>query len=270
MNLLQLLAVLLPMGYLSAAILFLRARSERRENAARWTLRGVLALHFVYLLARGERIGEFPIVDLWTVFSAVAFSTALMWSIVARGEHHSGSGGIVLACTTLLQVVSSGLSDLEPAVRAKPLETMPIVHIAMSVVSISALVLSGIHGALYLTLFRQMRNRTFGILFERLPDLDLLARMTRRSALYGFLGLTVGLNLGIGLAHALNQPGFNYRHPEVLVSLLLWVHFGVVAFSRRIPGFGARRASFAAAGGLAVLLLSLLLVLLPGRFHVGA
>jgi hypothetical protein len=51
---------------------------------------------------------------------------------------------------------------------------------------------------------------------------------------------------------------------------VLWLHFGVVAFSQKIPGLGARRASFAAAGGLLAALLSLLLVLLPHHFHGAA
>jgi hypothetical protein len=56
----------------------------------------------------------------------------------------------------------------------------------------------------------------------------------------------------------------------VFLSLVLWIHFGVIAFSRFIRGFSARRAAFAATGGLIALLLSLLLILFPGMsFHSG-
>jgi ABC-type uncharacterized transport system permease subunit len=115
-----------------------------------------------------------------------------------------------------------------------------------------------------------MRERRFGALFAHLPNLDVLARMTRSAALSGFLFLTIGLNVGIAIAHAEASPGFRYGTPEVLLSLVLWVHFGVIAFSRYIRGFSARRASFAAAGGLVALLLSLVLILFPGvSFHSG-
>ena len=53
-----------------------------------------------------------------------------------------------------------------------------------------------------------------------------------------------------------------------LLSILIWLHFGVIAFSGFIRGFNARRASIAATTGLVVLILSLLLVLVPGAtFH---
>jgi len=269
-NPLQMLAVLLPAVYATSAALFAGAVDADRERAARWTLRAAIALHALDLVLRAMRVHEFPIVDLWTTVSATAFSTALLWSLVARGARHSGSGGIVLALVAFVQFLASSFIELTPLARAVPLDALRIVHVAMSVVAVSALVLSGLHGALWLTLFREMRKRRFGFLFQRLPDLDVLSRMTRRAALAGFLGLTVGLNVGIGLAHSLKSPGFDYRHPEVLLSLLLWVHFGVVAFSQLIPGLGARRASFAAAGGLVVLLLSLFLMLLPHPFHAGA
>jgi ABC-type uncharacterized transport system permease subunit len=117
-------------------------------------------------------------------------------------------------------------------------------------------------------LFRLMKRRSFGAVFEHLPDLDLLARMTRGAALVGFLCLTIGMNLGIWLAHREQRPGFNYRETEVVLSIATWLYFGVIAFSSRIPGFTARRASMAAALGLSVLLLSTFLIFFPRlAFH---
>ena len=116
--------------------------------------------------------------------------------------------------------------------------------------------------------FRRMRERRFGALFQHLPSLDLLARMTRRAALAGFAFSTVGLNLGIALAHAKHVPGFGYSDPTVLLTLVLWIHFGVIAFSEKIRGITARRASFAATAGLVALLVSLFLTLFPTlTFH---
>jgi len=262
-NALQVLAVTLPLAYATAAASF----ALGRDGTARWSLRAALVLHACDFALRSTRVEHFPIVDLWTVVSACAFATAALWAIVARDAAHTGSGGLVLGLVAALQLAASSSVHLDPVPRPSGMGPLQITHVATSCVALAALFLSGLHGILWLALFRSIRVRRFSAFFERLPNLDTLAKMTRRAALHGFLGLSVGLNVGIGLAHAENAPGFAYRHPEVLVSLVLWLHFGVVAFSQRIPGLGARRASWAAAGGLAVALLSGLLVLFPHPFH---
>jgi ABC-type uncharacterized transport system permease subunit len=266
LNALQALAVLLPLVYAAAAASFAVGRS----TSARWTLRVALALHVLDFALRAARLDQFPIIDLWTTVSACAFATAALWAIVARDAAHTGSGGLVLGLVAALQLAASAGIPLAPVPRPGVMKPLTITHIATSCVALAALFLSGLHGILWIALFRSIRARSFSGFFERLPNLDTLAKMTRRAALLGFLGLSVGLNVGIGLAHAENSPGFDYRHPEVLLSLVLWLHFGVVAFSQKIPGLGARRASFAAAGGLLAALLSLLLVLLPHHFHGAA
>jgi ABC-type uncharacterized transport system permease subunit len=274
MHALQALTVLLPVGYVLAAILhgmaFAGPRAPQWSGLRRFALRATLVLHLVYFELRASALGHFPVSDLWSTVSAVALSTALLYAGLARYMKHPGTGGIVLGLVFIVQVLASSFAPIEPVPHAGGMGVFQVLHVVTSVLAAAALVLSGVHGILYLVLFREMRERRFGALFDHLPNLDVLARMTRGAALFGFVGLTIGLNLGIWIAHRDHLPGFAYRDPEVLLSLALWVHFGVIAFSASIRGFGARRASFAAAGGLVALLLSLSLVLFPGiSFHHG-
>jgi hypothetical protein len=91
--------------------------------------------------------------------------------------------------------------------------------------------------------------------------------MVRRTALAGFACLTLGLNVGIGLGHARPIHEFRYKDPQVILIIGLWIYFGVIAFSRRIPGLNARRASTMAIGGLLALLTSLALMATNLSFH---
>lgn len=265
----QALGVTLPVLYALSAlfhgVVFGGERSKKVDPLRRNVLIATLALHGVYFALRGAATGQFPANDLWTTVSLIAFSTALLYAIVARITGHAGSGGIALGLVFLLQLLASALGSFVPVARV--MGPWPITHVSVTAVASAAVALSGVHGLLYLFLFHEMRRRRFGAWFDHLPDLDILAKMTRRSALVGFVGLTIGLNVGIALAHSEKAAGFTYSQPEVLLSLVLWIHFGVIALSAKIPGFGARRASYAAAVGLVALLLSLLLVLLPHSFH---
>jgi hypothetical protein len=284
------LAVLLPPAYLLGAILhgmaFGGERAPQVAGPRRLVLLGTLLVHIVWFLLRARVLGHFPVSDVWSTLSAIALCAAGLFASIARrttrgadaggspdparAAAYAGTGGIVLGFVFLLQLFASAFGTAAPAPRAGGMGAFQILHAGTSVLAAAALLLSGLHGILYLVLFRQMRARRFGLLFAHLPDLDVLARMTRASALAGFTFLTVGVNVGIAMAHSEKSAGFRYSNPEVLLSIVLWIHFGVIAFSRYIRGFSARRASFAAAGGLVALLLSLALILFPGlSFHSG-
>lgn len=266
----QVLNVVLPCGWMLSAILhgmaFGGPNAPDVTTLRRWVVRGTLLLHLASFVVRWQAVGHFPVSDTWTTLSAVAFGTALLYVWIARA--HAGSGGVVLGLVFLLQLVASAFDRPLPGTRAAEVDAFQVAHVSTSVLAAASLILSGIHGLLYLTLFRRMRERRFGALFQHLPSLDLLARMTRRSALAGFAFATVGLNMGIGIAHAKNVDGFDYSDPHVILTLVLWVHFGVIAFSEKIRGITAHRASFAATAGLVVLLLSLFITLFPNlTFH---
>lgn len=269
---LQAVAVCLPVGYVLAAILhgmaFGGPRAPQVMRPRRWVLRATLVLHLLFFAVRSRRLGHFPVADLWTTISAIGFSIALLYAWLARKLKHPGSGGIVLGCVFVLQLLATAFSSFDPVPRPNGMGAFQVLHVTTSVLATSALILSGIHGLLYLILFHHLRERRFGALFDHLPSLDLLSRMTRGGALAGFICLTVGLNVGIWMAHREKPLSFNYRDPEVLLSILVWLHFGIIAFSGSIKGFSARRASYAAAGGLIALLLSMFLILFPAlTFH---
>ena len=273
---LQPLAVALPAGYIVSALLhgmaFGGERAPRVTRERAWVLRLTLGAHIAWFLALGSALQSFPVVDIASTISAVVLTSAFLYGFLARSVKHAGSGGVVLGLAALLQMCASAFSELDPQPRVgpptPPLGPPQILHVALSVVATASLLLSGVHGTLYLVLFRLMKRRSFGPVFEHLPDLDLLARMTRGAALAGFLCLTLGLNLGIYLAHRDRPSNFAYRDAEVLLSILVWLYFGVIAFSARIRGFTARRASLAAALGLAFVLLSTFLLFFPRlAFH---
>lgn len=269
---LQPLIVLLPCGYLLSAMLHGIAFAGERGTAVAtlrvWTLRSTIALHAVYFLMRGLQMHGFPINDLASSVSSIAFASALLYGGLARSVKHAGSGGIVLGLVFLAQLLASAFGTVQVEVRKEPLGNPQLLHILLMVLALAAVVISGVHGALYMLLLRSMKRREFGGRLSHLPDLELLARIMRGAALVGFVCLTIGMNVGIYLAHREALPGFAYRQGEVLLTMVLWLHFGAISFSRYIKGFNARRASLAASVGLGLLLLSSVLILFPGLvFH---
>lgn len=268
----QAASVLLPLAYLVATVLFGTAFAGPKAPpiARRWRPRALVAaivLHATLFAAHWSVAGTFPVAGAWMSVSAAAGTVAALYACLALRVSQHAVGAIVLAVVTVMQTCSSAFGP----VRAEPLPPVTgptAVHVVTVVLAAAAVVLSGVFGYLHVLMYRQLRGKRFGSLFRELPDLEQLARLMRRAALAGFLFLTAGLNVGIGLAHARGVAGFRYTDPHVLLTMAVWVHFGLIAFSRRIRGLSARRTSFAAVAGLVALLLAILITLLPSAtFH---
>lgn len=266
------LAVLLPSGYLVVALMYAMAfagDAEPRFGRLRTPfLRLLSLLHLLLFVRHGYAVGGFPAFDGWLSLSAVAFATVALFVSVTWRDPQPTVGALVLLVAGVLQMVASMFGPMSPLIDSGASNAAKGIHVITAALASAAVVLSGLYGFLYLLLLRQMKRQTFGAIFRQLPDLTQLALMTRRAALAGFIGLTLGVNVGIGLAHANGTSGFSYADPTVLMTLGIWLHFGLIAFSRTIRGLTAQRASWAAVAGLSLLLGTLFLAVIPGAtFH---
>lgn len=262
----QALTVILPVGYLTIALLY---SLQQRPPLRRLCIALVMGAHGLLFALKWSAMGHFPVVHRWSVFSAQAWLLAVLYLWIRFRVHHYGTASLVFGVVFLLQLWASCFETL-PVHPPYQTDGSPVlaIHVLTSLVASSTLVLSGIHGLLYLISYRTMRQRKLSAFVQRLPDLDLLASMTRGAALAGFALLGIGLNMGIWWAHSAGVSGFAYTDPFVVGMLFLWVHFGVVAFSGSIPGLNARRASWAAALGFFFMLASAVAAALPNvSFH---
>lgn len=268
----QALLVLVPALYLAASFLyglhFTSPQAPRVVRPRRLVVLALLAAHAAWFCVQGTRHGGFPAYDAWSTLSMTTMAVTWLFLLTSRRVHHGGVGAVVLGLATLLQLCASAFGPIDPPASPPLPGEFELFHSVTSIAALGAVVLSGVYGALYLTVYRRMREREIDAFVRGMPSMKSLALLTRRAALAGFLLLAVGVNFGIGWAHYANVPGFHYTDPWVLAMIVLWLHFGLVAFSHRIPGFSARRASLAAAVGLTVLLAAGLATLIPQvTFH---
>ena len=253
--LIQALAVALPSLYLFLGVLYGMSFAGDREppihRARRALMLSTIALHAGLFALLSDASGGFPRLDVWLSFSAVCLGMVSVFSLVTVRNQQPTVAAIVFIAAFLLQLSSSMFGPLRALTERGPSTISTIMHVLTVVLASAAVMLSGLYGFLYLLLFRQMRRQTFGALFRQLPDLRQLAMMTRLSALTGLL---LGVNVGIAMAHSRGVEGFGYTDSFVLSMLAICIHFGLIAFSKRIPGITANRASWAAVGGLMLLL----------------
>lgn len=270
----QPLGVVLPLLYLVSALFYGMAFAGTKQppivRGRRALLLTTVAVHTLFFLAHWRGAGTLPDLSTWLLLSAVVYAMVVLFLVISIRAPQATAASIVLCLAAVLQFAASAFGPLQPsppAPRATSTDLLAL-HASTSVLAAASVLLSGVYGCIYLLLYRQMRAKRFGPLYRQLPDLALSARMTRRAALAGFLLLSVGVNMGIWVAHKDSVAGFNYTDPAVVATLAVWIHFGLIAFSQLIRGITARRASVAAVAGLIVFVLLLSISLFPSlSFH---
>jgi ABC-type uncharacterized transport system permease subunit len=269
---LQALTVVLPVVYLAAALLHGMElggpRAPRVRRLRRACVALLLVLHGSYGVLLGQDLGHLPLTHPWFVVSFVALSMTLLWLALAPLAGTPTPGAFVLGIATILQLCASAGAPLSWAPSRLAASRFFMVHALSAVLAVAALLLSGIFSLLYLLLLGNLRRRRFGVLFEKLPDLERLSRLNRGAAALGFVLLSVGLNLGIWWAHDARIAGFSYLDPKVLPAIVLWLVFGAIGASGVLHILSGRRAAWIAVSATGLLVLAVLVSLVPGgAFH---
>jgi ABC-type uncharacterized transport system permease subunit len=190
---------LLPLLYLAllidyGATFFLRTRVRVRRP---W-LGMVVAVHAAWVGLRTAQLGHPPVTDSREILTVLALALAAVYAWVERTSRDRRTGVFVLLLVFLFQYFSSLLTASALAagpVAATEAAAVPSMwarlHIVPALVAYTATALAGVYGLLYLAAQRRLRQHRFGMLFDRLPPLDLMATMVWHALLTSFVCLSI-------------------------------------------------------------------------------
>jgi ABC-type transport system involved in cytochrome c biogenesis permease subunit len=167
----------------------------------------------------------------------------------------------------IFQIINTAFPKLDRQVPEILRSTLFSIHVSAAVLGYSAFAVAAVYGLLYLLLYRVIRHKKFGLLFQRLPSLDILDRMNVVAASAGFICLTVAILAGTVWSHRV-FGGVNVD-PKVLVALLTWVVYGLALAGRRFVSWKGPRMAFSSVVGFLVILFSIFAVnFFLTKFHV--
>ncbi len=189
-------ALLLYLGAEGFAIAHLRKSSPAYGRLTTALLAAGMLLHFLALELRGRRLHSVPYRDLPDSMSLFAWMLAATYGLLLVRHRERSTAPFLLP----LVVIFLAISFLIPArVRpANPKLTGPLFafHVTLAILGYAALSLSFILALLYLVQTRQLRSRRTGLLFSRLPALDVLDSLQRTAIGVGVVALSVASILG--------------------------------------------------------------------------
>lgn len=264
--LVHLLPVLYGVALFNYILVFVTNDATVRRMA-RPTLTVAVSVNFVYLAVYTVFFQHIPMVNVYQVLGCVAFAvaTTYLWVESKTGTLHTGP--FILGLVFVFQIVHSLFPKLDSDVPDILKSTLFSIHVSAAVLGYSAFAVAAVYGVLYLLQYRVIRNQSFGLVFRRLPSLDILDRMNFYAATAGFLLLTVAIS--VGALWSTKVFGQVHVDPKVLVAVATWALYGAALLARRYVTWRGPRMALSSVLGFVVVLFSMFAVnFFLTKFHV--
>ena len=269
-ELLLVLNWVLPLVYLALAFdygatFILRSRIHVRNP---WLMPAIL-LHLAFLVLWGIHFGAPPLMNNHEVLSVVVLASVIVYWVVELISRDRRAGVFVFLLIFLLQYTSSaflvGLITTQSASEAIPRGGWGRLHVLPASLAYTALVFAAVYAMLYLVGRRNLKLHRFGLLFDRLPPLELLGRMSWYALLGGFALMTVTMLTGAIFFSQMNRPEeLQFKViAKIVIGSIAWVVCAVAVLGKYLGKWPVLTVSrVAVAGCLLILALFITSVLL--------
>jgi len=249
---------LLPLLYLGLLIDYGTTFFQRTRTTARNPLLPVvLAVHTVFLVARSIQEGRPPLGPGYEMLSALALSTAAVYLVLEMAVRDRRAGVFIVLLVFLFQYTSSMFIGRQGAAQSGWARA----HMIPAIISYTAFAVGAIYGILHLLAHRNLKHHGVGILFDRLPPVELLGKMSWCALVVGFLFMTANVVSGPILLKYMNAAdgaagaGLHVG-PRVALKIIAgctaWVIYGVAIAGRSFARWPLERVSGIGVVGFAI------------------
>ncbi|HET9405906.1 MAG TPA: cytochrome c biogenesis protein CcsA [Candidatus Sulfotelmatobacter sp.] len=203
-----------------------------------------MVFHFVSLVEAFVH-GPAVLASVHNAESLLAFLSMTFFLIIYTIYQTTSPGVVVFPIVFFLTFVAA--VDQQPVLLASFVQHKGwlIAHIILIFTGYAALLLSFGASLLYLLQERRLKSKNPTSLIGFLPALEVIDQIGYRSLLLGFPFMTLGLITGSVVAMSA-YGHVDFLDPKILLSVLMWVVYMIMVFTRWNSGWRGRRAAFLA------------------------
>jgi cytochrome c-type biogenesis protein CcsB len=246
--------LLYAVGTVGYLIYVIRTETAIHRIAYGFLLAGFLS-HTFGLFVLAVQIRQIPVTTLSQTFSL--FGWAIVGSYLAFQLKFNIRilGTFVAPLAVIFMLLSSAIpSQVIPTSKIFKSSWLTI-HVATLFIGMAIFALAFCAGIMYLLQERQIKTKSFGILYRRLPSLEVLDSLNYVCLTFGFPLITIGLISGFVYAGAVYHSYWHWDPKEIL-SVVTWVIYAVLLHERLAVGWRGRRAAIMAIIGFSTILLT--------------
>jgi ABC-type uncharacterized transport system permease subunit len=186
-----------------------------------------LAAQFADLQVTAKALGSVPYRTLGGSMALFGWMIGIAYLVVVFRHRERAIGPFLIPFVFLFSVLGVLLPSNAPADPATS-GSLFAFHVTLAILAYAAFALSFVLSVLYLIQARQIRRGRTGVLFARLPALEVIGRMNRTTVAIGIVVLSVSVALGVVWARqvwtGLADAKLVFAFVTLLVyGLLLWM-----------------------------------------------
>ena len=264
-----LLAVLA--AYIIAAIHSILAFINKRrsvQRVAEWSMTIGFVLHSAALLADWAVDGHYPLFFLRETLSFLAWALVAVYALILYRYRAEALGVFTVPLVSVLTLAAL-LTKTGPADAPAGFSTTWLfpVHTTLLIFAYAAFFIVFLASVMYLLQERELKLKTFGAIFHRLPSLSTVNQLATTSAIVGLTLLTLGI--ATGMIWSSSRFGLLWHNdPKEIFALLTWLLYFFLLIYRASASWRGRNAAWLGVVGFALVLCTFFGTRLLGGYHV--
>jgi ABC-type transport system involved in cytochrome c biogenesis permease subunit len=196
--------------------------------------------HLTYIVLRTILFAHPPITTIFEIMSVIAFSITATYCWIEQRTGIKNTGFFILLLPFTFQAVSSlfiqDLSEVRPVLKSNLLG----LHVTSAMLGFSAFAIAAVYGTLYLMLYHNLKVGRFGIIYQRLPNLEKLENMATFANISGFGFLTLAIVIGL-IWLSKTFENVSYFDPKLVGTFFVWLVYGIGLTAKGIVGLQGRK-----------------------------
>lgn len=264
------LEIILPILYFSSVWAYAKSfftNVKIADSVKTPLLYSTALVHLTYITIRTATYHHPPITTIFEILSLIALTVCLTYIVIEVRTKNRTTGYFILIFPFFFQTISSLFIKERLEIPLVLQSNLLGFHVSSALLGYAAITISAVYGFLYLMLHHEIKANKFGVIYKRLPNLEMLERMSFTATSLGFIFLTIAILVGlIWLPRAF--PDFSYTDPKLLGTLVVWCIYLVGLSAKHIVGWQGKRIIFFSMAGFIAALFSMTVInLFFSGFH---
>jgi cytochrome c-type biogenesis protein CcsB len=223
-------------------IVFIIKQKEGIFRLSFITLSAAFVFFTLFLAIRYYTLGVAPVISLKSSLSFFSWCIIAVYIVFHLRFRIMVLGSFVAPVAAMLMVASAFIPGADASVNPILRSLWFLAHVVTLFIGNGIFAITFVTSVMYLIQEGQIKKKTLGAIYKRLPSLETLDSLNHHSIMYGFPFLTIGMIAGA--MYAQNALGSYWRwDPKEVWTLITWLAYAILIHERLAAGWRGRKAA---------------------------